>query len=179
VADCLPPNVPISNFTADPSAFVVRIEGAVEVRPAPRVTLAFSPMGQFSGSSLLSYQQASFGSYTIGRGFDPGVAVGDRAIGASFELRVGSPFPRRADRFAFEPFTFFDFGQAWVDEAAGGIDPEPVVSAGAGVRGRWGNRVDFDLTFAVPLNRAGFLTERPDPRLLFTITTRLLPWGKF
>jgi len=179
VADCLPPKVPISNFTADPSAFVVRIEGAVEVRPAPRVTLAFSPMGQFSGSSLLSYQQASFGSYTIGRGFDPGVAVGDRAIGASFELRVGSPFPRRADRFAFEPFAFFDFGQAWVDEAAGGIDPEPVVSAGAGVRGRWGNRADFDLTFAVPLNRAGFLTERPDPRLLFTITTRLLPWGKF
>jgi hemolysin activation/secretion protein len=179
VADCLPPNVPISNFTADPSAFVVRIEGAVEVRPAPRVTLAFSPMGQFSGSSLLSYQQASFGSYTIGRGFDPGVAVGDRAIGASFELRIGSPFPRRADRFAFEPFAFFDFGQAWVDDAAGGIDPEPVVSAGAGVRGRWGNRADFDVTFAVPLNRAGFLAERPDPRLLFTITTRLLPWGKF
>lgn len=179
VADCLPPNVPISNITADPSAFVARIEGAVEVRPAPRVTLAFSPMGQFSGSSLLSYQQASFGSYTIGRGFDPGVAVGDQAIGASFELRIGSPFPRRADRFAFEPFAFFDFGQAWVDDAAGGVDPEPVVSAGAGVRGRWGNRADFDLTFAVPLNRAGFLTERPDPRLLFTVTTRMLPWGKF
>ncbi|HWK40357.1 MAG TPA: ShlB/FhaC/HecB family hemolysin secretion/activation protein [Croceibacterium sp.] len=177
VADCLPPNVPISNIAADPSAFVARLEGTVEMRPVPRLTLAISPMGQYSGSSLLSYQQASFGSYTIGRGFDPGVAVGDRAVGASFELRVGSPYPRGADRFAFEPFAFFDYGKAWVDDAAGGVDPDAAISAGAGVRGRWGNRVDFDLTFAVPLNNAGFLTERPDPRLLFTITTRLLPWG--
>jgi len=34
------------------------------------------------------------------------------------------------------------------------------------------------VTLAVPLERAGFLAARPDPRLLFTLTTRLLPWGE-
>jgi hypothetical protein len=45
------------------------------------------------------------------------------------------------------------------------------------VRGRWGEHLDFGLTFAAPLKRAGYQLERSDPRLLFTIAARLLPWG--
>jgi len=178
LTDCLPPNLPISNLTADPSAFVARLDGTFEFRPVPRFTVALSPLAQFSDGPLLSYEQASLGNYTIGRGFDPGVVLGDRALGGSLELRYGSLFPPKADAFAFEPFVFLDYAKAWLDDAAGGIDPHHVVSAGGGIRGRWGDRADFALTLAVPLDRAGFQTATPDPRLLFTITTRLLPRGE-
>jgi hemolysin activation/secretion protein len=177
LADCLPPNVPISNFFADPSSFAARIEGLAEFRPLPSLTVAVAPMAQISDGPLLAYEQVSFGNYTIGRGFDPGVALGDRAIGTSFELRYGSLLPRGPNEFAFEPFVFLDLAKAWIDDAVGGPDPRRVLSAGGGLRGRWGDRVDFGLVLAVPLERAGFLAARPDPRLLFTITARLLPWG--
>src|SRR5690606_37026433 len=108
----------------------------------------------------------------------PGVALGDRAIGTSFELRYGSLLPRGPEEFAFEPFVFLDLAKAWVDNSAGAPDPHRVMSAGGGLRGRWGDRIDFGVVLAVPLERAGFLAARPDPRLLFTITARLLPWGE-
>jgi hemolysin activation/secretion protein len=178
LADCLAPNVPISNFAADPSAFVARLEGTLEARPVPSVTVAVRPLLQISDSPLLSYEQASLGNYTIGRGFDPGVALGDSALGASFELRAGGLYPRSANALAFEPFVFLDVARGWIDNAARAPDPRRVLSAGAGVRGRWGDRLDFGVLIAIPLEPAGFQTETPDPRVLFTVTTRLLPWGE-
>ena len=177
LVDCLPPNVPISNFAADPSAFVARLEGTLEARPMPLVTLAVRPLAQISDAPLLSYEQSSLGNYTIGRGFDPGTALGDSALGAAFELRYGSLYPRSANALAFEPFAFLDVARTWIDNAAAGPDPRRVLSAGAGLRGRWGDKLDFGLLVAVPLEPAGFQAETPDPRVLFTITTRLLPWS--
>ena len=45
------------------------------------------------------------------------------------------------------------------------------------MRARWGDRADFGLTVAVPLERAGLQTARGDVRVLATVTVRLLPWG--
>ncbi len=177
LADCLPPNVPISNLLADPSSFVARLEGVFELRPVPQLTLALSPLAQFSDGPLLSYEQVSLGNYTIGRGLDPGIALGDDAIGASFEVRYGSLFPRAANELALEPFVFVDYAKAWIDDAIAGPDPRSVLTAGGGVRGRYGDWVDFNLTLAAPLQRAGFQATKGDVRLLFTLTTRLLPWG--
>jgi hemolysin activation/secretion protein len=177
IAVCLAPNVPISNFAADPSSFVARFDGAFEYRPAPAFTVAVATLGQWADGSLLSYEQASLGNYTIGRGFDPGIALGDRAAGGSLELRYGSVFPRRANAVALEPFVFVDFAKAWIDGSGGAPDPRSALSAGGGVRGRWGEHVDFGVTLAVPLQRAGFQTGKGDARLLFTVTTRLLPWS--
>ncbi|MCT2557465.1 ShlB/FhaC/HecB family hemolysin secretion/activation protein [Tsuneonella sp. YG55] len=179
VANCLPPNIPISNTLADPRSLVVRFEGQYEYRPVPRVTLAMAPLAQWCDGPLLAYEQASLGNYTIGRGLDPGVALGDRVLGSSFELRFGSRVPRGDLSLAIEPFAFVDWARAWLDD--GGVNPDPrgVLTAGAGVRGRWKDRFDFGLTFAAPLRRAGYQTERSDPRLLFTLTARLLPWGDF
>jgi len=73
---------------------------------------------------------------------------------------------------------FLDVARGWIDDAAAMPDPHRVLSAGAGLRGRWGNRVDFGVVVAVPLEPAGFQTETPDARLLFTVSTRLLPWGE-
>jgi len=177
VADCLAPNVPISNFAADPSSFVMRLQGSLEVRPVPFLTLAVAPLAQISDGPLLSYEQVSLGNYTIGRGFDPGIAIGDHAFGVAYEVRYGSLFPRSADAFAFEPFVFLDLAKAWVDDDVAAPDPHRVVSAGGGVRARWGDRVDLGLTVAVPLERAGFQADKGDVRVLATATVRLLPWG--
>ncbi|MEO6041660.1 MAG: ShlB/FhaC/HecB family hemolysin secretion/activation protein [Croceibacterium sp.] len=176
LTNCLPPNVPISNLLADPSAFVARLEGAFEFRPVRMVTLAVSPLAQWSDGPLLSYEQVSLGNYTIGRGFDPGVAQGDRALGASFELRYGTTFARAARAVALQPFVFLDYAKAWLDDAASPVDPRRVVSAGGGLRGRWGDLAEFSAVLAVPLERAGFETARGDTRVLFTLITHLLPW---
>lgn len=177
LADCLPPNVPISILTADPSAFVARFQGTFEFRPVPRVTFAVSPMAQVSDGPLLPYEQVSLGNYTIGRGLDPGVAQGDGALGASFELRFGSIYSRRPEGFAFEPFVFFDYASAWIDDDGLNPDPRDVLTAGGGVRGRWGDHIDAGMVLAVPLQRAGYQLKPSDPRLLFTLTARLQPWG--
>ena len=72
---------------------------------------------------------------------------------------------------------FVDLAQAWVHDDAGGLDPRRVFTAGGGVRARWGDRADFGLTVAVPLERAGFQASRGDLRVLGTVTVRLVPWG--
>jgi len=177
LANCLPPNIPISNALADPRALVARLEGTLEYRPAHRVTLALSPLIQVSDNPLLPYEQASFGNYTIGRGLDPGIVVGDSAVGASFEVRAGSRYPGARGGFAFEPFAFVDWAKAWIDDDRLNPDPRDVLTTGAGVRARWGDHFDMGLTFAAPLKRAGYQLERSDPRVLFTISARLLPWG--
>jgi hemolysin activation/secretion protein len=178
LADCLPPNIPISNFAADPTSFVARLQGTVEIRPIPVVTFAMSPVAQISDGPLLSYEQISFGNYTVGRGFDPGIAVGDSGVGASFEVRYGSLYPREAGGFAFQPFAFLDIAKAWLDDEILAPDPRRVLSDGGGVRGRWGDLADFGVTVAVPLERAGYQTEKGDVRVLGTVTFRLLPLGE-
>jgi len=178
LVDCLPPNDALSNFVADPSSLVARFEATLEVRPVPLLTIAVSPLAQISDGPLLSYEQASLGNYTIGRGFDPGIALGDHAAGVALEVRYGSLFPRQADAFAFEPFVFFDLARAWIDDGGATPDPHRVLSTGGGVRARWGDRADFAVTVALPLERAGYQTNKGDVRVLFTLTTRLLPWGE-
>ncbi|MGZ5793047.1 MAG: ShlB/FhaC/HecB family hemolysin secretion/activation protein [Croceibacterium sp.] len=177
ISDCLPPHTALSNFAADPTAFVARLQGTFEYRPLPHVTFALAPTMQVSGSRLLSYEQISFGNYTIGRGLDPGVVLGDDGIGTSIELRYGSLFPRKRDGLAFEPFVFVDYAKAWIHDHGANPDQRDVLTAGAGVRGRWGDHLDFGLTLASPLERAGYQTKRGPTRLLFTLTAHLLPWG--
>jgi hemolysin activation/secretion protein len=102
--------------------------------------------------------------------------VGDDAVGVSLEARIGSRSGARG-RIALEPFVFVDYAHAVIDDNRLVPDPRDVLTAGAGVRGRWSDRIDFALTFAAPLQRAGYQAGRSDPRVLFTVATRLLPWG--
>ena len=177
LAACLPPNVAISNIAADPTAFVGRFEANGEFRPVPHLTLAIKEVVQLTGDALLPYEQVSFGDYTIGRGLDPGVALGDSGIGVSYELRYGSLYPARRDGFAFEPFVFLDMARAWINDNHLNPDPRDVITAGGGVRARWGDHFDLGVTLAAPLQRAGYQLQRGDARLLLTLTARLLPWG--
>ena len=117
------------------------------------------------------------GNYTVGRGYDPGTLLGDRGIGAQFELRFGSIIPTSTRKMAAEPFLFFD--AARVSNDNGDFLPRgqrSLTSIGAGVRGTWLG-FGFDTAVAIPLQRTGFADRKPDARLLFSISRRLFPWG--
>jgi len=174
------PSTPISQLGGDPSAFVVRANAQAEYRPVPNFTFALAPRVQYSPDVLLSYEQMSAGNYTVGRGYDPGVLTGDSGVGVAAELRYGRIMPRGPGAFAFQPFIFFDAAWMWhkSDNFAGLVDPQKLYSAGGGVRATWDNHARLDLTLATPLRKAGFQTERGGTRLLFSITTQLMPWRR-
>jgi hypothetical protein len=48
-------------------------------------------------------------------------------------------------------------------------------SIGVGARVNW-NRFVLDAGLAIPLTRLGPFNDRPDPRFLVSLTTRLWPW---
>lgn len=178
VGSCLPPTVPISNFLADPSAFVVRFDSSAEYRPVPAITVAIAPRLQYSAKPLLGYEQFSLGNYTIGRGFDPSTLLGDSGAGSSLEFRVGQLRPKSANDMALQPFVFIDAAWAWTNDRGLTNDPQRLVSAGGGIRARWGDHADANLTIAAPLEKAGGQTRRGDVRVLFTLTARLVPWNR-
>ncbi len=169
--------IPLSVSGADPTAGVVRGSLYGEVRPAPRFTIAANVRGQYSTRTLASFEQFAAGNYTVGRGYDPGTLLGDRGIGAQVELRLGSIVPTSARKMAAEPFVFFDIARVGNENSnflARG--QRNLTSFGGGVRATWLG-FGIETALAVPLERTGFQDRKPDPRLLFSISRRLFPWG--
>jgi hemolysin activation/secretion protein len=171
--------VSLSRIQADPTATVVRFTGFGEVRPRPDLGIAFSPRLQYGFSPLMSYEQYSGGAYTIGRGYDPGAIIGDSGAGFSIEGRYGTLLPRSRTSLAFQPYAFFDAAWVWNKRAiVAENDPLRVFSLGGGVRVAYGDRVRLDVTAAVPLRKAPTEVQRGDTRVMVSLTTRLIPWGK-
>ncbi|GMM92831.1 ShlB/FhaC/HecB family hemolysin secretion/activation protein [Qipengyuania sp. MTN3-11] len=171
-AACLVPGaVPISRFVADPTAFVLRGEGAVDFRPMQDWKFSLRPRFQYSPDAVLPYEQFSGGNYTVGRGYDPGSVIGDSGFGGQAEIANGSLLPPQRDGFAFQPFAFFDTIATWIKGDP--TDPFTLNSAGGGVRVNYANRVFVEILGAVPLERAPLQTRRGDARLLVNLAVRL------
>ena len=168
--------VPVSRLEGDPTATVLRAEAFSEYRPIPNITFALGVRAQVSSDPLLSFEEFSAGNYTVGRGYDPGSLLGDDGVGLQFEARFGSILPTSADRPSLQPYLFFDAAKVTNEDRLTSDANNDLYSAGAGLRGLY-RGASLDVAFAVPLARAGLQTERPDPRLLITFTTRLLPWS--
>ncbi len=169
----LPGAVPLTRIEGKPDAFLLRANALAEWRPVKQFTLSAAPRAQWASDPLLAYEEFSGGNFTVGRGFDPGTVIGDSGVAVAFEARVGSFVPANIESFALQPFAFFDAAWVWnKDSAFNGLNPQKLYSAGGGVRVAYGNAARLDVTLAVPLNRAGFLTQRPDPRLLVSLTTQ-------
>ncbi len=165
--------VPTSRFDATPAATVVRSEITYE-RALGRFAFSINPRAQYAFNKVLGYEAFAPGNYTIGRGYDPGVILGDSGIGVATELR-GPRLPiGRGGGPLVQPFAFADAAWAW-DRGAG--KAQRLSSVGGGLRVELGSRFRLDTTLAVPLDRAGLTGRKPAPRLLVTLTTRLLPWG--
>ena len=176
LANCLPPNTAISNLAANPQGGLLRAEAEQEFRPVRSVTLALRERGQYSSAQLLSYEQFTLGNYTVGRGYDPGVVQGDKGVAIAAELRLGRLRPRRPEALAFQPYGFVDAGWVWTND--NGITPmRRLVSAGGGLRVRWGDHADLNLLVAVPLERVPDPTRLGAARVLLTFSTHLVPWS--
>jgi hemolysin activation/secretion protein len=173
---CLGPgSVPPTRLEGDPTATVLRGSVWSEFRPAPLFTIALAARGQYSADPLFSFEEFSAGNYTIGRGYDPGIILGDSGVGIEAELRYGRSVPRNAEDWALEPFVFFDQVWVWNEDRLLAAGDAEVTSVGGGVRAAWGDRLRLEVALAAPLDRTAFAPER-DVRLLITLTTRLWPW---
>jgi len=171
--------VPISRLEGDPTATVFRFNAYGEYRPVPNIAFALGMKGQATRDPLLSFEEFSTGNYTVGRGYDPGTLLGDNGLGFQAELRFGSIVPRTADAISAQPYVFVDTGWVWNEDRLNARDVrQNLTSIGGGVRALYGDKAQLDVALAVPLERAGVLmTEKPDVRLLVSLTTRLWPWS--
>jgi hemolysin activation/secretion protein len=174
---CLAPGrIPPSRVEAKSDATVLRYTAYGEYRPMPKLTLSLGARGQYAWQPLLSFEEFSAGNYTVGRGYDPGALLGDMGFGTQAEVRYGSRIPLSASKPAIEGYLFWD--HAMVRSRGDDVvvtGREHLNSIGGGARVNW-NRFVLDAGLAVPLTRVGPLNQRPDPRLLVSLTTRLWPW---
>ena len=162
-----------TRLDGDPRAALFRFQGSGEFRLTPTVTGALAIRGQYAFDPVLSFEEFAAGSYSIGRGYDPGTLLGDSGLGLSAEVRLNSWTPS-GPRLVLQPFVFGDAARVW---SKNGLGTDRLISVGGGVRASLDNRYRLDLTVAVPTEKAGFLTRRGDPRILLSFTTRLWPWG--
>lgn len=168
----------LSRVEADPQAMLARFEGLAEYRPLPRLVLSVAPQWQYTSRPLASYEEFSAGSYTIGRGYDPGTIIGDKGVGFQSEVRFGRLLPPSREAIAIQPYAFWD--QAWIwNNRSPDIrlqGRQSLVSAGGGMRMAWGDHARLDLSLATPLKNAGAGSQKGDSRILVSLSTRLFPW---
>ncbi|MBX9896841.1 MAG: ShlB/FhaC/HecB family hemolysin secretion/activation protein [Qipengyuania sp.] len=171
LAACAAPGaVPISRLDADPQGFLVRGDAEVAFRPSPLITLTGRPRFQWSDDNLLPYEQFSGGNYSVGRGYDPGAATGDRGFGAQAEVAVGSLEPRSPTGSALQGFAFYDSFNAWFADAPG---VRNLNSVGGGARLNFRRRAYAEVLAAVPLEAAPLATRTGNIRILFNLAVRL------
>jgi hemolysin activation/secretion protein len=174
---CLGPlDVPPSRPEGHPTATVLRYSAYGEVRPIPKLTFALGARGQYAWKPVLSFEEYSAGNYTVGRGYDPGALLGDRGFGTQAEIRFGSRIPVNARKAAFEGYVFWDYTDVRnLGRLVLSAGTQHLNSVGGGARINF-DRFALDAALAVPLTHVGLPAERPDPRLLVSLTSRLFPW---
>jgi hemolysin activation/secretion protein len=166
-----------SRIEADPTPFLVRYQAGAEYRPDPLLTFSLEARAQATNDPLPAFEEFAGGSFSIGRGYDPGAIIGDNGVGAAFELRYGSLAPQGPQAFAFQPYAFTDVAFVWnEDPSRRPLNPDQLWSAGGGVRAAWGSMMQADVLLAVPLERPDLARELGDVRLMFSLTARLFPW---
>jgi hemolysin activation/secretion protein len=170
----------LSRAQGDPQATILRLDGSVRITGGRQVFARIGgPWLEFRGSSqwanhpLTAYEEFQIGNYTIGRGFSPGAASGDRAIGGQIE--AGWRFAYSLDgttarqrRLWVEPYGFVDAAHLW-NLDIGGYSTD-IASAGGGVRALLPWSVQIDVAYADPLTRAFPGAPASKGRLLLTLT---------
>ncbi len=130
-----------------------------------------SAYGQYAGNSLLVPEQCGYGGRVFGRAYDPSELLGDHCWMASGELRYdipGGALPVPDTQF----YGYADKGRVYIIERAVGTALTNAnnlkgASAGGGVRLRWQNYFNVDLS----ANKA-IEGSRDDWRFFFITTAR-------
>lgn len=168
--------VPLGRIDGDPQATLVRAQAEGEAAIGDDLSVYIRAQGQVAFDRLVGFEEFSGGNFTIGRGYDPGTIGGEEGLGLQTELRGPRYAPFKDKSISLQPFAFSDVAWAWDDSRIGPADPQKLASIGAGVRGQVSDRFRLDLSLAVPTVRAGLQRETGDVRLLFSVSTKLLPW---
>lgn len=159
-----------SRFLGVPGALVWRAELQAGARlTGPLVgTLALS--WQHTDDPLLAYEEFSIGNLSVGRGYDPSAASGDRAFAMSVEFTT-TPFESPWG-MAWRPYAFFDMAELTnLPPDAGKLD---LSSGGLGVRVQLTPTTDIDVGWARPFDSlSGPGGDRPASRLLISLSTTL------
>lgn len=164
-----------SNLEGDPTALVVR--GGVTARAQDgNFALLARLEGQYSANPLLSFEKYAVGNFTIGRGYDPAITLGDSAMGARLQP---SAF-MRAGKSVIEPYAFLDAVRIWNEDTFTTENGRTLTSAGLGARLYMANRLVFDAAWARPFDKALNIAgaERASDRLLISLTASFGPSGR-
>lgn len=168
---------PPSRIEADPTPLLARFATGIEFRPQPEITFALDTQAQITGDPLPAFEELAAGSFSIGRGYDPGSVLGDSGVLSSFEIRFGSIVPKEMNGLAFQPYVFNDLAFVWnEDPSRRPTNPDKLWSTGGGLRVSWGPGLQSDFTIAIPLERPDLAVTKGDVRFQFSLTARLFPW---
>ncbi|MDZ4372773.1 MAG: ShlB/FhaC/HecB family hemolysin secretion/activation protein [Phenylobacterium sp.] len=164
----------LSRFLGKPDAWVIKAQGSADIVLGPRLTGMFRGQAQYSDSVLLPYEQISVGGLTVGRGYDPAAALGDKGLSGAFELRYG---PHQLHpKVQVAPYAFFDAGYVVNNKTALTLAAKDrtLTSVGAGVIFRLFNRANLEVTYAHPLDATAPGGPRRGDRVLIQLTASLL-----
>lgn len=159
-----------SRFLARPDAAVIRAEGEIGGRLAGPVIGKLIVAWQHADDPLLSYEEYGVGNLTVGRGYDPSAASGDRALSATLEVST-APLPLRGGRAAWRPYAFYDVAE--LTNLGVGAGTLNLASAGIGVRAQVTSRVAVDLTWAKPFDSPFGVGDEPPSRVLISLSAAL------
>ena len=160
----------LSRVGGDPQAMIVRASFEGETPVVHYMSLAARSDLQYSGVRLTTPDQYTVGNLTIGRGYQPGEALGDNAVAGSLEFRLG-PF-KLPHKLELQPFAFVD--SVWLDNhGAALISRRTLTSAGGGFRLQMLQKLRLELTYAAPQDAIVPGAPRPTPRILLNLTFNL------
>lgn len=139
----------------------------LQALPSLPMNLLFAAKGQKSANTLLSSEEFGLGGSRYLRAYDPSEVVGEDGYAASLELRYNGQFDN--PNFSnYQLYGFYDVGSVWNDDA---VDRRTsLASAGVGVRWAMFERVNADLSLAVPLTQDVETEGDDDARLFFSLS---------
>ncbi|MCW3849492.1 hypothetical protein OF829_19820 [Sphingomonas sp. LB-2] len=163
-----------SRFDGSATATVVRggIDGFVSI--GPRFTFNITAQGQWATGALLSFEEYSVGSLTIGRGYDPGVTAGDKAVAVRLEPRFNLPLQGRPQA---QLFGFFDVSHIWNDDLFTTENDRSLRSFGGGARFYLPGVAMLDASYAHPMDPELRFPGAPraSDRVLLSLTVQFGP----
>lgn len=173
-------DINLSRAQGNPEATVARFRLSARWTPGRRATSARSLSSNASGpwvsatlstqwtnDPLLAYEEFQIGNYSVGRGYNPGVASGDKAWGVQIEAGWPAVFQVGGKAMALEPFAFYDHAEVQ-NLDTGGYRSE-VSSYGLGVRAHLPWNFRMDVTWASPQDEPFVGSTRPDDRILVSL----------
>ena len=142
----------VGDTGADRNFGKLNLAAAIEHGFTPRLIGRASGLIQLTSSPLPASELFTVGGATIGRAFDSGLLSGDKGVGGFAEIAFR---PIRTENFkTSEAYVFAD--AASLNSKRRPLSPRvayDLASAGAGIRARFKDRMQFGVEYAAVLNR--------------------------